>query len=49
MGNSAFWELNPDKELLYWQVDKKCSCKGLYPVKDYTVPLGEGNVDFENI
>ena len=49
MGNSAFWEFNPDKELpLIGKWIKNVHVKDCTP-KDYTVPLGEGNVDFEKV
>jgi L-ribulose-5-phosphate 3-epimerase len=49
MGNSAYWGFNPDIELIQigpWI--KNVHVKDCTP-KDYTLPLGEGNVDFKKV
>ena len=46
MGNSAFWSFDIKKEFLYYgQLISNVHIKDCTP-KDYTVPLGSGNVDF---
>ena len=46
MGNSAFWNFDVKKEFLYYgQLISNVHIKDCTP-KDYTVPLGSGNVDF---
>ena len=48
-GNSAFWKYNTKEEFLsYGQLISNVHIKDCTP-KDYTVQLGTGNVDFDNV
>jgi L-ribulose-5-phosphate 3-epimerase len=49
MGNSAYWGFDPDHELpLIGMWIKNVHVKDCTP-KDYTLPLGEGDVDFKKV
>ena len=49
MGNSAYWGFDPDHELpLIGMWIKNVHVKDCTP-KDYTLPLGDGDVDFRKV
>ena len=49
MGNSAFWEFEAKKEFLsYGKLISNVHIKDCTP-RDYTVQLGDGNVNFDEI
>lgn len=48
-GNSAYWGFEPNEEIpLYGKFIENVHIKDCTP-RDYTVPLGEGNVDFQGV